>query len=227
MDSVLNKYEIDRSLPCIVHVGRFDPWKGLDRTIAAYRLVRKNRRCQLVLAGAIAGDDPEGNRILSKIYEETRYDKDVHVLNLKLEDRLQNWREINALQRAADIITQPSTKEGFGLVITEALWKGKPVITSDVGAIPLQVRDGETGYFHRSAEETAEFIVHLLDHPDVGNSMGQKGKQYVSEHFLMPDRIADWLMMLDLLVNSHLLGEGHEECITSFHPWFKLRKRPS
>jgi trehalose synthase len=226
IDCILDKYEIDPSLPSIVQIGRFDPWKGFDRTIATYRLVRERRKCQLVLAGGIAGDDPEGERVLSKICEETKRDNDVHVLNIPVTDRLQSCREVNALQRAANIIMQPSTKEGFGLVITEALWKGKPVVTSDVGAIPLQVREGETGYFYQSVEETAEFIVNLMDHPDVGKSMGQKGKQYVGEHFLMPDRIADWFMALDMLVNGHLPGEGHGECIISFHPWFKLHKRP-
>ncbi len=225
IEEVLDKYHIDSKTPIIVQVGRFDPWKGLDRTIATFRHVRKARKCQLVLAGGIASDDPQGQEILANILEETKRDADIHVLNLAVDDRLQNWREVNALQRAANIIMQPSTKEGFGLVITEALWKAKPVITADVGGIPLQVRDGETGYFYSAPEQAAELVIYLLDHPEVARQVGERGKQYIGEHFLMPDRIADWLMAVDILINGQLPGESYAECIISFHPWFKLQKR--
>jgi trehalose synthase len=225
IERVLSKYHIDPEVPMITQIGRFDPWKGIDRTIAAFRLVRKQRRCQLILAGGLASDDPEGERVLARIYEETKADEDIHVFNLSLANRLENWMEVNALQRAANVIMQPSTREGFGLVITEALWKGKPVITADVGAIPLQVREGDTGYFYRSSRKAARTLSYLLDNPDAAKEIGRRGKQYVAEHFLMPDRIADWLMAIDMLVNGQLNKEICSNCIISFHPWFKLSKR--
>ncbi len=227
VDKVLGKYEIDHRIPIIAQVGRFDPWKGLDRTIAAYRLVKKEKKCQLVLAGGLASDDPEGERILTRVYEETKDDSDIHVLNLPMVNRLENWKEVNALQRAADVIMQPSTREGFGLVITEALWKSKPVIAGDVGAIPLQIREGDTGFFYQSPQEAAQTLFYLMDKPDAAAVIGQRGKQYVAEHFLMPDRIADWLMAIDMLVNTKLERQSCKDCIISFHPWFKLSKRQS
>jgi len=162
IDKVLTKYNIDPEVPIIAQIGRFDPWKGIDRTIATYRRVRKERKCQLILAGGLAADDPEGERILSRVYEDTKDDEDIHVLNLSLDDRLENHREVNALQRAARVIIKPATREAFGLVITEALWKGKPVIGADVGAIPLQIRDGDTGYFYQTPRKTAKRIIYLL-----------------------------------------------------------------
>jgi trehalose synthase len=152
---VLDRYHIDPRIPSIVHIGRFDPWKGIDRTIATYREVRKERNCQLVIAGGSAADDPQGEQVLSDTLDKARGDDDIHVLNLPPTSNL----EINALQRSASVIMQPSVKEGFGLVITEALWKGKPVIGSNIGGIPLQIRDGETGYFYEGPEETARKVV--------------------------------------------------------------------
>ena len=225
IDKVLAKYEIDPKVPLIVQIGRFDPWKGIDRTIAVYRQVRKEKKCQLVIAGGLAADDPEGERILSEIYEETKGDEDIHVLNLSMADRLENHREVNALQRAASVIMQPSTREGFGLVITEALWKGKAVIAADVGAIPLQVRDGHTGYFYQTPYRTAQKVLHLLEDPEAARVMGERGREYVKEHFLMPDRIADWLMAINMAKSGAVNKNICKDCIISFHPWFKLSKR--
>jgi len=225
IDSVLSKYQIDPKVPLIVQIGRFDPWKGIDRTIAVFREVSKEKRCQLVIAGGLASDDPEGVRILERVYQDTENLDGVHVLNLQMEDRLQNWLEVNALQRAADIVMAPSTKEGFGLVITEALWKGKPVIAADVGAIPLQIRDGDTGYFYKTLRGTASKVLYLLEHPRVAMLMGQRGRSYVKEHFLLPDRVADYLMAINMVVNGAIDKRICSECITSFHPWYKMKKR--
>jgi trehalose synthase len=225
IDRVLTKYHIDPKVPIIAQIGRFDPWKGIDRTIAAYRRVREQKKCQLIVAGGLASDDPEGERILARIYEDAKNEEDIHVLNLSLDDRLENYREVNALQRAATVIMQPSTREGFGLVITEALWKSKPVIAADVGAIPLQIRDGDTGYFYRTARKTAQKVVHLLENPEAAEAMGKRGRDYVEQHFLLPDRIADYLMAIDMVVNGAVSREVCTQCIISFHPWFKLCKR--
>jgi trehalose synthase len=225
IDKVLAKYYIDPKVPIIAQIGRFDPWKGLDRTIATYRLVRKERKCQLILAGGIAADDPEGERVLAEVYYKTKGDEDIHVLQLSLANRLENYVEVNALQRAAKVIMQPSTAEGFGLVITEALWKGKPVIAADVGGISLQIRDGHNGYFYQTPHKTAQKVVHLLENPEAANVMGKIGRRYVEENFLLPDRMADYLMTIDMTMNLARDRKIPVDSIIGFHPWIKLRKR--
>ena len=225
IDRVLAKYHVDPGVPIIAQIGRFDPWKGIDRTIATYRRVRKERECQLVLAGGLVADDPEGERILSRVYEDTKNDEDVHVLNLSLDDRLENHREVNALQRAARVIMQPSIREGFGLVITEALWKGKPVIAADAGAIPLQIRDGDTGYFYQSPRKTAKKVISFLERPKAAEAMGKRGREYVKQRFLLPDRIADYLMAINMVVSGAVNKEANADIIISFSPWFNLTKR--
>jgi len=225
IDRVLTKYHIDPEVPIIAQIGRFDPWKGMDRTIATYRRVRKERKCQLILAGGLAADDPEGERILSRVYEDTKDDEDIHVLNLSLANRLENSVEVNALQRAARVIMQPSTREGFGLVITEALWKGKPVIGADVGAIPLQIRDGDTGYFYQTPRKTAKKVIYFLDKPKAAEAMGKRGREYVKQRFLLPERIADYLMAINMVITGAVNKEVSAESIISFSPWFNLSKR--
>ncbi|MFC2059579.1 glycosyltransferase [Chloroflexota bacterium] len=216
---VLAKYKLDQEVPMIAQIGRFDPWKGLDRTIATYRIVREERKCQLVIAGGFASDDPEGERILEDIRSKTRDDKDVHILNLSLSDRLENFLEVNALQRAASIIMQPSIREGFGLVVTEALWKGKPVIASNVGGIPFQIKKGSTGYFYQNPRRTAQRILYLLENKRSAERIGMRGRKYVQEHFLIVDRITDYLMSLDIIINSALDKKKTAKCVTSFYPW--------
>lgn len=225
INKVLEKYHIEPGVPIIAQVGRFDRWKGLERTIAIYRRVREGKRCQLVLAGGLAADDPEGEQVLARVYDETKHDEDIHVLNLPLANRLDNYVEVNALQRAARVIMHPSTREGFGLAITEALWKGKPVIASNVGGIPLQIRDGDTGHFFQTPYRTAKKVIHLLENPEAAEQMGERGRRYVEEHFLLPDRIADCLTAIDMTMNAARYGGIPAESIVSFHPWFKLSKR--
>jgi len=220
INKVLEKYGIDPSIPVLVQIGRFDPWKGIDTSIKAYRIARKEEKCQLIVAGNMAADDPEGGRIFNQLCEETKDDPGIHILRLP-DDVAVNALEVNALQRAARIILQPSTKEGFGLVVTEAMWKGKPVITREVGSIPIQIRGGETGFFITSAKKAARRIVRLLGYPEEAELVGRKAREYVGEHFLMPDRVADYLRVINYLIN----GEVDEDSITSYHPWFKLSKR--
>ena len=217
---VLEKYEIDQRIPTLVQIGRFDPWKGIDMTIKAYRLARGEEKCQLVIAGNMASDDPEGGRIFNRFCQETKNEPDIHIIRLP-DDVAVNALEVNALQRAARVILQPSTKEGFGLVITEAMRKGKPVITREVGAIPIQVRGGETGFFITSAKKAARRIIRLLRNPEEAESVGRKAHEYVKEHFLMPDRVADYLRVANYFVN----GELDKDSIISYHSWFKLSRR--
>ena len=219
---VLEKYGIAPNIPLLVQVGRFDPWKGIDTSINAYRIVKKEIDCQLVIAGGMASDDPEGEMIFNRICGEVKGDPDIHVIRLP-EDVEVSALEVNALQRAASVILQPSIKEGFGLVVTEAMWKRKAVITREVGAIPLQVRDGATGFFITSAKKAAGKIIRLLKDPDMARLMGEKAHEYVKEHFLMPDRLADYLRVANYFIN----GEVDRNSIISYHPWFKLSKRKS
>lgn len=168
----------------------------------------------------MALDDPEGEAIFNQICEKTEDDPDIHIIKLS-NDRDVNALEVNALQRAARIILQPSIKEGFGLVITEAMWKGKPVITREVGAIPIQVTDGETGFFVTSAKKAASKVIRLLRNPKEAELVGEKAHEYVEEHFLMPDRVADYLRIANYFVH----GKLDRDAIISYHPWFKLSKR--
>lgn len=217
---VLRKYDIDPKIPILAQIGRFDPWKGIDTTINAFKIARREKECQLIAAGNMAADDPEGEGIFDQVCEETKGEPDIHIIRLP-DDVAVNALEVNALQRAARIILQPSTREGFGLVITEAMWKGKPVITREVGSIPIQVRDRETGFFITSAKKAAKKIIRLLENPEEAEAVGRKAHEYVRDHFLMPDRVADYLRVANYFIN----GELDEASIISYHPWYKLSKR--
>ena len=217
INAVLEKYQIDPGLPIIAQIGRFDPWKGIGKTIDTYKLVRKKENCQLILAGGSATDDPEGVRVLSEIYEKTKNDPDIHVLNLPPMSDL----EINALQRASRVIMQSSIKEGFGLTVTEAMFKAKPVLACPVGGIPMQLRDGETGYFSDAPKQTAERVAFLLRNPLAAELIGTRAKRYVEEHFMLPCRIADHLRA----IGNVRYGRRYPETIISFHPWYKMSRR--
>ncbi|MFC1918533.1 glycosyltransferase [Chloroflexota bacterium] len=219
IDKVLHKYAIDPKIPIIAQIGRFDPWKGIDRTIETFRQVRKAQKCQLIIAGGSAYDDPESERILNNILQDTKDDEAINVLNLSLSNRLENHREVNALQRAASVIMQPSTREGFGLVVTEALWKSKPVIAGRVGGMAFQIQNGKTGYFYQNSKATAEKIIFLLNNPIFADSMGRKAKRYVQDHFLIIDRMIDYLMTIGITMEASNNQKKRSESITSFYPW--------
>ena len=219
---VLERYKIDPGIPILAHIGRFDPWKGISTSIHAYKIARQEEQCQLIIAGNMATDDPEGIHLFNRISELTKEDSGIHVISLS-DDVVVNALEVNALQRAARVILQPSIREGFGLVITEAMWKRKPVITREVGSIPMQVKNNETGFFITSAKEAARRIIRLLRDPAEAERVGRKAHEYVREHFLMTDRVADYLRIANYFVNNEL----DEDSIISYHPWFKLNKRTS
>ncbi|MFH1650555.1 MAG: glycosyltransferase [Chloroflexota bacterium] len=215
--SVLAEHEIDPAVPIISQIGRFDPWKGITSTIEVYQMVRQSVPCQLVLAGGTAADDPEGAVVLHEVRQKVKKDPMVHILNLPPTAAL----TINAIQRASRVILQPSTREGFGLTVTEALWKHKPVVASPIGGISLQLRDGEYGYFYSNPRESAEKVIYLLTNPQAADLMGRRGREYVREHFLMPDRLADHLKAVRMLREATL----DRDSIVSFHSWHKLDKR--
>ncbi|MBP1730694.1 MAG: glycosyltransferase, partial [Deltaproteobacteria bacterium] len=175
--------------PIILQVSRFDRFKDPVGVIEAYRMVKKYDDCILVLAGSPATDDPEGEAVLDEVREFTADDLDVHILLLPpFSDR-----DINALQRAAHVVLQKSLKEGFGLTVAEAMWKGKAVIGGAVGGIPLQILHGANGFLVHSIEGTAFRIRQLLSNPDLAKTMGDKGREYVRVNFLITRQIRDYL----------------------------------
>ncbi|MEA3356075.1 MAG: glycosyltransferase [Candidatus Bipolaricaulota bacterium] len=189
-----DKYEIAQDKPVILQVGRFDPFKDPIGVIEACELVRRKIDCSLVFAGGIASDDPESHEILAQVRERANGDPDIHIIAPELEPI--SAEDVNALQRGADVIVQKSLREGFALTVTEAMWKGKPVVGAAIGGIKLQVKDGITGFLVRSIEETAERITFLLHNTDVANEMGEMGVQQVRKNFLITRHLHDYLRLL-------------------------------
>jgi len=185
---VLDKYGVDPDRPIITQVSRFDPWKDPLGVIDVFRRVKeKVPDAQLLMVGSMATDDPEGPIYYEKTVEYARGDKDIHFL-VNLSDI-----EVNAIQRASNVILQKSVREGFSLTTTEALWKGVPVVASKVGGIPLQVIDGVTGFLAESVDDFAEKVVYLLENPRVAEELGRNGREHVRRNFLMTRHLADYL----------------------------------
>ena len=188
---VCDQFGLDVDRPLMCQVSRFDPWKDPMGVIDAYRLVKEEiPEVQLALIGSMATDDPEGWDFFNQTMAHADGDPDVHILN-----NLNNVGaiEVNAFQSQADVVIQKSTREGFGLTVSEALWKARPFIGGDVGGIPLQVEDGETGYLVSSPEECAKRSLAILREPDLGRRLGRAGKEHVRKHFLTPRLLRDWL----------------------------------
>jgi len=177
----LERFRIDARRPIITQVSRFDRLKDPIGVVRAYQIVKRYTDVQLVLAGGGATDDPEGEAVLSEVREAAGKDPDIHILDLPPWSAL----EINALQRASTIIVQKSLREGFGLTVTEGLWKKKPVVASAVGGIPSQVIHKHTGMLAHSVEGTAYQIRFLLANPAIAQKLGERGHEHVREHFLI------------------------------------------
>lgn len=191
IDSVLKKYKIDSSRPIITQISRFDRLKDPLGVIEVYRMVKKHTDCQLVLAGGMATDDPEGMEVLNEVKEAAKNDPDIHILLLPPFADF----EVNALQRASTIILQKSLREGFGLTVAEALWKGKPVVASAVGGITLQVIHNFTGMLVHSLEGAAYQIRYLLGNPQVAKRLGAHAREYVREKFLITRKLRNYLLL--------------------------------
>jgi trehalose synthase len=189
---VLEKYGLDPQRPILTQISRFDALKDPLGVIASYKMVRKRHDCQLVLAGGGATDDPEGAEVLQKVQEAAGSDPDMHVLLLPPFSDL----EINALVRGSTIVFQKSIKEGFGLTVSEALWKKKPVIGGAVGGIRLQVIDGITGYLVHSPEGAAQRAAQLLGDRRLRERMGENGHLHVRQNFLITRHVKDYMLML-------------------------------
>ncbi len=195
INGILEQLGIPRDKPILLQVSRFDRFKDPIGVIKAYRLVKKHHDCRLILAGGGADDDPEGAAVLIEVREAAGTDPDIHVLELPPDAHL----EINALQRAATIVVQKSLREGFGLTVAEALWKGKPVVAGAAGGITIQVIYDVTGYTVNSVEGAAFRIRYLLANPEVIAKMGEAGREHVRREFLITRNLADYLTLLTFL----------------------------
>ena len=196
---VLERFGIDPEKPMILQVARFDRLKDPFGVITAYRMVKRRYDCQLVLAGSYASDDPEGEEVYREVLQMAGDDEDIHVLNLPPDSHL----EINALQRSADVVLQKSIREGFGLVVSEAMWKGKPVIGGNIGGIRRQIINRITGYLVNTTEGTAFRIKQLLSDPDQRARMGRNARERVRQSFLITRHLKDYLILiLNLLKGS-------------------------
>ena len=191
IDAVLNKYGLDRDKPIIAQISRFDYLKDPIGVIQAFEMVRKSMDCQLVLAGGTATDDPESEKVLEEVRERASGNPDIHILLIPPESDI----EINALQRAATVILQKSIKEGFGLTVTEALWKGKPVVASAVGGIQLQIKNKFTGLLCHSVEGAAYAIKRLLSNPEYADWLGKNAREHVRQNFLITRHLKDYLLL--------------------------------
>jgi trehalose synthase len=189
IDEVMHKFKIPLDKPIILQVSRFDRFKDPIGVIKVYRMVKKYTDCQLILAGSPATDDPEGEAVLNDVREFAGNDPDIHILLLPAFSD----KEINALQRVACVVLQKSLKEGFGLTVSEAMWKKKPVIGSAVGGIPLQIVNGVTGFLVYSVDGAAFRVRQFLNNPDMARRMGLRGKEYVKDNFLITRQIRDYL----------------------------------
>ena len=188
---VLARFRIDPMRPILTQISRFDRLKDPVGVIRAYRIVKRYFDCQLVLAGGSASDDPEGAIVLKEVLREADNDPDIRVIELPAWAPL----EVNALQRASTIVIQKSLREGFGLTVSEALWKKKPVVASAVGGIPIQIIHKHTGLLAHSVEGTAYQIRFLLSHPEIAAKLGERGHQHVKENFLITQKLKRYLTL--------------------------------
>ena len=195
---IVEGYGIDMSRKIVTQISRFDYLKDPLGVIEAYKEVKKYVDCQLVLAGGGATDDPEGMEVLAKVKAASEKDKEIFVLFLPPSSDI----EINALQRASTVVLQKSLKEGFGLTVAEALWKGKPVIAGAVGGIPLQIKHQYSGILSYSIEGTAFYLKQLLSEPDYAKALGVNGRSHIRDNFLITRHLRDYLMLFISLADK-------------------------
>ncbi len=192
-NEIAKQYGIDPHQPIMCQISRFDPWKDPIGVLEAYRIVREQiPDVQLVLAGSMATDDPEGFRVWEEIEDARGGDRHIKLLsNLHQVGAVQ----INAFQRVSHVMIQKSLREGFGLTVSEALWKGRPVVGGRAGGIALQLRDGFNGYLVDSVEECAARTIDLLADPVGADAMGSQGREFVRDNFLSTRELEDWLVL--------------------------------
>jgi trehalose synthase len=198
--AVQTEFGIDPERPMILQVSRYDRFKDPFGVIRAFRMAKKFvPQLQLVLAGGGASDDPEGEEVLQEVRMAATDDPDIHVLLLPGDA----FRTINALQRSANIVLQKSLKEGFGLTVTEAMWKNKPVIGGDTGGIRIQVINYHTGFLVNTPEGAALRIQYLFNKPEVIGQIGEKAHEFVHENFLLTRQLREYLTLVCALLHGH------------------------
>lgn len=201
IDSVLRKYGILKDKPLMTQISRFDRLKDPLGVIEVYKKVKKNIDCRLLLAGGTAIDDPEGMEVYNEVLEKAKNDKDIIILNMQHNDL-----EINALQRASDVIIQKSIKEGFGLTVTEALWKAKPVVASNVGGISLQIAHKYSGLLCYSVDGAAFAVKQILNNPEYGKKLGENGREHIKNNFLITRHLKEYMLLfLSLYHNEDIV----------------------
>jgi trehalose synthase len=199
VEQILRGLGLDLDRPVISQVSRYDPWKDPLGVIDAYRIVKEELPgVQLALMASMASDDPEGWEYLELTKRHVRNDQDIYLLYFQRNNDL----EVNALQRGSDVVMQKSVREGFGLVVTEAMWKAQAVVGGDVGGIPLQITDGQTGFLVRSVEECAERVIYLLRHREEAAKMGERAREHVRRNFLVPRHLKNYLQLFTKLTSA-------------------------
>ena len=201
---IVDQFGIDVERPLLTQVSRFDPWKDPLGVIDAYRLVKERfPEVQLALVGSMAHDDPEGWDYYNRTVAYADGDPDIYILS-----NLNNVGsvEVNAFQVASAAVLQKSVKEGFGLTVSEALWKGRPTVAGNVGGIRIQIADGETGWLVSSPQECAAACIEVLRDPAEARARALKGKEYVRRHFLTPRLLRDWLVLFNRLLGNDTRG---------------------
>ncbi|NQT95629.1 MAG: glycosyltransferase [Candidatus Omnitrophica bacterium] len=199
IDKTLAKYGINKNKPIITQVSRYDYLKDPLGLVEAFKLVKKYVDAQLVFVGNSAADDPEGAKVLNEVKEKAEGLDDVHILLIPPE---RNDVEVNALQRASSVVVQKSIKEGFALTVTEALWKGKPVVASAVGGIPLQIKNKYSGLLSHSIEGTALHIRQFLHNPAYAKRLSHNGKTHIKRNFLITRLIREHMLLVLALFNK-------------------------
>lgn len=201
-EQVLEEHGINLNRPIISQVSRFDKWKDPLGVVEIFKKVKKTVDAQLVLLGAPATDDPECQQIFRELKKKINGLDDVYLINQQ-SDLL-----VNAVQAQSNVVIQKSKREGFGLTVTEALWKGTPVVASDVGGIPLQVIDGETGFLlaPEDYEGFARKIVEIIEDEGLGHELGQKGKEHVKNNFLVTRLMLEWIQQIKAILRSTKVG---------------------
>ncbi len=204
----LRKFGIPEDKPLVTQISRFDKWKSPEGVIEVYRLIKEKVDCRLVLCGSMATDDPESWMVYERIKRKSkRLIENGDVILITSENNIL----VNALQRSSVAIIQKSIREGFGLSVTEALWKEKPVVASNVGGIPFQIKDGENGFLvePNDIEQFADRTIQILQAPDLVKDMGRKGKEIVRKNFLITRLISDHLDLLNSIIRCPLMNKTY------------------
>lgn len=197
IDGVFRKYNIPQDKPIVTQISRFDRLKDPIGVVQAFKLVKRYIDCRLVLAGGGAADDPEGIQVYEEVKEKAGNDEDIHIILMSHNDI-----EVNALQRGSTVLVQKSLKEGFGLTVSEALWKGKPIVAGHVGGIPLQITHKYSGLLCHSIEGAAFAIKQLLNSPAYARRLGENGREHVRNNFLLTRHLRDYILLFHSLYHD-------------------------